>query len=78
MDEVKDRYTRLTSSNLAAAKYEPEDMALFVVFTNGGHYLYSGVPQDVYDGLIEAESAGRYFHREIRNNYPAMKVEEVG
>ena len=71
-----DKYTQVESSNIKAVKYDAKEEALFVVFTNGGHYAYSNVPQEVYDGLLEADSAGKFFHASVRSTYPVRKVEE--
>lgn len=30
---------------------------------------YSGVPRSIYDGLMGADSKGRYFNFNIRNNF---------
>jgi hypothetical protein len=63
------------SSNLASVGYDPESAVLEVEFKSGGIYEYSGVPQSVYDGLINAESKGKYFHQYIKNTgYPYSKI----
>jgi hypothetical protein len=64
------------SSNIVGVKYDGEKKSLMVVFTSGGHYMYSEVPEEVYEGFMQAESRGKYFHKNIRNIYPALKVEE--
>ncbi|MBJ3785166.1 KTSC domain-containing protein [Devosia sediminis] len=33
-------------------------------------YKYSLVPRPVYDGLVRAESMGRYFNTVIKDHYP--------
>ncbi len=71
-----ENYQQVESSNISAVKYDPEDSTLYVVFTSGGHYSYAGVPQDVYDSLMEAESVGKFFHASIRNAFQAKKMEE--
>jgi len=63
------------SSNLSSVGYNSESAVLEIEFKSGGIYQYSGVPQDVYDGLINAASKGKYFHRYIKNSgYPYSKV----
>jgi len=69
-------YTEVESSNIAAVKYDASEKLLYVVFTSGAHYAYEGVPGGVYEGLLDAESVGRYFHAQIRNNFQAKKIEE--
>ena len=54
------------SSNLAAIGYDPTAKTLAVRFTNGSLYHYPNVEQPLYDGLMAAESKGRYFHAHVR------------
>jgi hypothetical protein len=63
------------SSNLASVGYDPESAVLEIEFKSGGIYEYSGVPQSVYDGLMNAASKGKYFYRYIKNSgYPYSKI----
>lgn len=65
----------VTSSNLASIGYDSEAEQLEIEFNSGGVYLYSYVPESVYDGLMQAKSHGKFFHAEIRNkDYPWEKV----
>lgn len=59
----------VTSSNLKSVGYDPETRILEIEFQRGQVYHYQGVPQEVYDGLMAAESPGRYFASEIRPTY---------
>lgn len=59
----------LSSSNLAAAGYDPFTRTMQVRFTSGKTYLYHGVSQEDYDGLMSAESAGSYFHSSIKSRF---------
>lgn len=66
---------QVESSNLASVGYEPETTTLEIEFHNGGIYQYSGVPEDVHQGLMNAGSKGSYFHQNIKNaGYPYIKV----
>ena len=63
------------SSSLSSVGYDSENAILEIEFKSGGIYQYSGVPQDVYDSLMNAESKGKYFHQHIKNSgYPYSKV----
>lgn len=64
----------LDSSNIREAVFDPFMKVLTLRFKTGGDYQYIGVEQEVYDGLIKAKSAGRYFHANIRNKYEFLKV----
>lgn len=60
----------LTSSNLKSAAYDPDTQTLRVTFVTGSVYEYSSVPRAVYDGLLTAPSAGRFFNNNIKGTYP--------
>jgi hypothetical protein len=47
---------------------------LEVVFKNGGSYRYEGVPQSVYEAILEDESPGRCFHREIKQRVVPLPI----
>lgn len=64
----------LKSSNLAACDYANGD--LLVRFKGGGEYRYRGVPEEVYQGLLTAESPGRYLQSEVISTYDVQKVEK--
>lgn len=65
--------TPVSSSNLSSIGYEPETSTLEVEFNHGGVYQYHGVPQDVFDSLMQAGSHGTYFNANIRNSYTTTK-----
>lgn len=60
------------SSAISVAKRE--NNMLTITFTSGGKYKYDSIPEDVIDGLWNAESAGQYFHRNIKGKYVATKL----
>jgi len=50
--------------------YDPAAHTLRATFRDSGRtYIYRGVPQDVYDGLIFADSIGTFFNAHIRDNF---------
>lgn len=57
------------SSNLESAEYDGQTQTLTVTFLNGDEYSYDGVPPEIYRGLTLAGSAGKYFHRHIRDRF---------
>jgi hypothetical protein len=61
------------SSNLRAVGYDPGTSVLTVEFRNRRIYAYSGVPQKVYDGLLQAGSHGRYFNRWVKDRYRSRR-----
>ena len=66
--------TPVSSSDLRSVGYESTTFTLEIEFVSGGIYQYDGVPVTIYQGLMNAPSAGRYFHARIKNSYPARKV----
>ena len=65
----------VTSSNIRAVGYDPGSETLEIEFHSGGVYRYSGVPESVYRGLMQAASHGSYFHAHIRERYSYRSVQ---
>lgn len=64
----------VSSSNISAIGYDGDNQVLEVEFTNGAVYSYSGVPSGEYEGLMNADSKGKYLHANIKNRYSFMKL----
>ena len=63
------------SSNLASVGYDTTNAILEVGFLNGGVYQYSGVPEGVYEGLMNAGSKGSFFDQNVKKaGYSCTKV----
>jgi hypothetical protein len=62
------------SSNLASVGYDAENEILEVEFKHGGVYQYFDVPNDEYEALMNADSHGKYFVANIRNDYEYNKI----
>lgn len=62
------------SSVIRSVGYERATSVLEVEFNNGGLYRYFAVPSKVYEGLLNAPSAGTYFNENIRHTYPDERV----
>jgi hypothetical protein len=66
---------QVESSNLVSVGYDLKSATLEIEFHSGGIYQYSGVSEDVHQGLMNAGSKGSYFHQNIKNaGYPYVKV----
>lgn len=63
----------VNSSNVDQVGYDHDQMELHVMFHSGDLYVYSGVPEHIYDELRSAPSVGSYLNREIKNVYPYSK-----
>lgn len=67
----KDKKVQETQSSFAIEHVEYYvTKELLVLYMRDGSILeYSGVPRSVYDGLMGADSKGRFFNFNIRNNF---------
>jgi hypothetical protein len=65
----------LQSSNLRAAEHDAASGLLIVWFHSGSAYEYRKVPRRVFRELLDAPSAGRYFHAEIRFTYRYRRIQ---
>ena len=62
------------SSNLASVGYDSAKKILEIEFTHGGIYQYFDVPQKVYDELMKADSHGKYFVHNVKDDYEFLKM----
>lgn len=62
----------VSSSNISSIGYENGE--LYIQFHSGGTYVYTNVPESVYNNLMSAGSHGKYFAANIKNVYPYRKV----
>ncbi|WP_214467018.1 KTSC domain-containing protein [Microbacterium flavescens] len=64
------RRRSIESRAIASVGYDPAMAILEIEFTSGDVYEYFAVPPSVHDGLLAAESPGRFFQSRIRQKYP--------
>ena len=62
------------SSNIESIGYDSSSQTLEIEFLNGTIYQYFDVPQHIYDGLISADSHGKYLASNIKGYYRYSKV----
>ena len=68
----------IESSIIESIGYDAETNILAVIFLkNRSVYFYPGVPQEVYDNFLAAESKGSYFNEKIKGAYSYFKLEGV-
>ena len=48
---------------------------LTIEFKHGGVYEYDGVPEHVYLDFAKADSLGKYFHKNIKDEFTFNKLE---
>jgi len=63
------------SDNILKTTYFHQAQRLYIAFNRGGTYSYENVTPDMYQQFENAESQGKFFHQNIRNNpkYPYRK-----
>src|SRR5919112_5530058 len=62
------------STALHSAAYDEETEELTVRLRTGRTYVYHGVPEFEYDGLVSTDSAGQYYNRRIKDEYPFSEI----
>lgn len=71
------------SSNLEGVGYDEEEELLYIAFrpkrnTPRTLYRYFNVPAQTFSDLLNAESKGKYFHRNVREVFPYDGPLDVG
>ena len=56
-------------SSLIQAVAHNKENDLFIKFKTGREYIYHEVPRDEFEALINAESVGKYFLEEVKDDY---------
>jgi len=64
------------SSNIAEIGHNGEKMTLEIKFHSGSIYQYWPITNEGWEGLMKAESKGKYFADNIRKN-PQINYKEV-
>ena len=67
-------WIQVVSSNIAAIAYASDTEVLSINFLNGSTYEYYGVPQNVFDEFLIADSKGRYFNANIKDVFSFNRV----
>jgi hypothetical protein len=67
--------TEVKSSLISSIGYDEDQKELTVEFKKGGTYGYRPVPHAVFTAMQEAKSVGSFFLRNIKGQYPCIKVE---
>jgi len=66
---------QVSSSNVASVGYDIDNQIVHVRFLNNSLYIYQGVPEYDFNGLVNASSVGSYLHRNFKNVYAYQRVE---
>lgn len=62
------------SSRILKMSYIKSKKLLTITFNNGSIYEYYDVPMEVTDGIIQADSLGKYFDKNIKGIYNYRRV----
>jgi len=64
----------MPSTVISRFVYDEMQADLWVEFTTGRRYVYSGVPHEVAEALRHAFAKGVYFNSRIRNRFPCREI----
>jgi hypothetical protein len=65
----------VTSSQIKSVGWHFD--TLYIEFTKGTVYSYASVPENIFESLKKAESAGKFFGSEIKGKYDFIKTDKV-
>lgn len=65
---------QVKSSNAQAAEYNAETQTLTVQFRNGSVYEYAKFPQDLYEQMVNSDSAGKFLWTHVVGKFEAQKI----
>lgn len=66
------------SSVLHSCAWAEDLEALIIVFNSGAIWIYDDASRDVYQGLINSQSVGKYFNLNIRNTLSGNLIYKKG
>jgi len=67
-------FVAMSSSNVKGARYDEEERILEIMFKGGAIYQYYDVDVDIWEGLLDAESKGKFVWEYIRDNYEYNRI----
>jgi len=68
-----ERYS-VASSNVSSVGYDENTQTLEVEYLTGAIYQYYNVPQNIYEGMMDSPSKGRFLNLYIKDYYPYSRV----
>lgn len=68
-----ERYN-VASSNIRSIGYDGQTQTLEVEFLDGAVYQYYGVPENIYDQIMRAQSKGQFLNAYIRDQYAYSRI----
>jgi len=67
-------WINVSSTNLSRIRYDDSKNILEIEFQGGRVYQFFDVPKQVFEGLLNAESKGKFFHEQIKGHYRYARV----
>jgi hypothetical protein len=67
-------FQRVKSSNLHSIAYDKKTKTLQIKFKGGGLYQYNQVPEKIFRAILRAKSKGKYFWRNVRDEYEYKRL----
>lgn len=64
----------VNSTMLHAVGYDAEKHELEAIFNTGHIYLYKNVPAEIYQGLMTADSLGRFMQSQVIGLFPYVRL----
>ena len=64
----------VSSSTVASIGYDENTSILEVEFHNGRIYQYLSVPVEVFNGIMNASSHGKYLNQNIKGKYRYQQI----
>lgn len=80
-DQVEVHMQDVTSRSIRRLGYNPETRQLVIQFYDslpGLRTVYSPVPQEVFEGLLNSKAMGQYLEEHIRYTYDFALIDEDG
>lgn len=65
---------QVASSNVSTIGYDEQTQTLEVEFVSGWVYQYYGVPQHMFEQMMQASSKGKFLNLYIKNAFPYSRV----
>jgi len=64
----------VASSTIVAIGYDPDTSTLEVEFKNGTVYEYDGVPVEIYEGIMNSNSHGKYLNAHVKERFSFRRI----
>jgi curved DNA-binding protein CbpA len=64
------------SSHIVSAGYNARELKLFIKFLGDRVYEYSSVPESIFEGLVSAQSPGRFANKSIYKTFEYRRCSE--